>query len=461
MDEQRRREHHFYVSTAKFVFYHPQHGIVPVRDPIGLDDAKRYGLVPLIIYGVTIPSVPIRWLTFSPITQQLPLGQVLQTAWSHADGLRGVPDVVRVNRHLAQSDPRLATALAPFGVQLELADSKDKSLGASLRSAQDAARQLWRRHTATGPTIEEAVDALCKDAQADHDFSARLEPRRLSNRKLEDRIDQWLSLPLRQPASIAVESTPWEAGSWLSSWASPLPPDRPRYFYHDGFNRKPWLLTGNAPSDDSDENDSEPIEYEHDNAAEIAKNLVACWPNSAKDIAATAGTTLRQFQWYISGQNPLDHLTHFDLKTILGIEYDERSGQYTAAGPHVLIAKSPKAIEYIYQDVSGGGDACPCEIAPSQGLADPSWRYVLVNTYGSPPSIIMAPRGAAITERLPKLLLNYQGIRIVSLPLYRDIVTTCARACQSPEDNVREMSDFAMRYAREWSDCMWLPGQSL
>lgn len=457
MEEQSKREHHFYVSTAKFVFHHLQHGIVAVRDPIGLDDAKRYELAPLIIYGLTVPGLPIRWLTFSQINQHLPFSQVLQMAWSNAEGLRGLPDVVCVNRHLAQSDPTLATNLARFGVQLEIADSKDKFLPASLRSAQDVARQLWRRHTPIGSSIDDAIEALCKDAQADHDFSTRRDPRGLSNRNLEHQIEQWLSLPMRPPASIAFEGPDWKAGPWLSSWESSLPPDRPRYFHLDSFDGKAWLLLGNAPIDNSNEDDEAPIEYGYDDAAEIAKNLVTCWPNSPKEVAMAVGTTLRQLQWFLSEQSVLDRSMRFKLEDLLGIEYDERLGCYTAAGPYVLIARKPKAVEYIYQEISDGGNASPCEIVPAQGAADPSWRYVLINAYGSPPSIIMAPRGTSIADRLPELILNFVGVRIVPLPLYRDVVTTCARACHTPQANAREMNDFARRYAQQWADRVWLP----
>ena len=81
----------------------------------------------------------------------------------------------------------------------------------------------------------------------------------------------------------------------------------------------------------------------------------------------------------------------------------------------------------------------------------------MINAHSTPPTLVMAPRGEAITERLPDLLMNYEGIRAVSPALYRDVVTTCARACQAPEANAREMRDFAKRYEREWVDCAWLP----
>lgn len=452
------REHHFYVSIAKFLFHHPQYGIVVVRDPIRLADAKQRGLDPIMLYGVTVAGLPIRWLTFSTIIQRKSLRKVLLTAWKEAEGLRGMPDVLRVNRYVAQADPELVADLARIGVRLEVADAKDKAVPASLRSAHDASRWLSRRHDPVDLSLAASVEALCLDAHADHDWLASRSPRGLSNRKLEHSIAQWLNLPMRQPPSVRLENLEWETGSWLSSWETALPPDQPRQFSHSGHGRRTWLLLGEDRSEDTDDDDDEfPAYEEHDNTAEIAKHLVACWPNTPKEIAAAAGITLRQLQWFTSERATLDKSTHYDLRHLLGIEYDERMGGYAPAGPYVLIARKAQAIEAIYHEISGGGDACPCELVPAQGQADPSWRYALINAHSTPPTIVMASRGDAIAERLPDLLLNYEGIRPVSPAFYRDVITTCARACLTPRANVLEMTEFAKRYEQHWINSAWLP----
>ncbi|WP_259664576.1 hypothetical protein [Rhizobium binae] len=451
------REHHFYVSTAKFLFHHPQHGIVAVRDPIRLADAERHGLSPIVLYGLTVAGLPIRWLTFSSTKQHASLRDVLLTAWRNAEGLRGLPDILRVNRYVAQSDPTLAAAIAKIGVRLEVADAKDKTVPASLRSAQDASLWLSKRHDPIDPSLAASVEALCRDAHDDHDWRAGRGPRGLSNRKLEDNIERWLELPMRTPADILLDKADWEAGPWLSAWETSLPPDQSRYFSHDGFTGRIWLLSGEDPSEDVDDDDDITAYDGYDNVPEIAKNLVACWPNPPKEIAAAAGITLRQLQWFISERCTLDRSAHFDLERLLGIDDDERMGGYTSAGPYVLIARKAQAVEAVCLEISGGGDARPCEIVPAQGQADPSWRYVLINAFGRPPTLVMAPRGEAITERLPELIINYEGIRPVAPTFYRDVVSTCARACLTPEANVREMRNFAQRYEREWVDCAWLP----
>ncbi|MBB4245299.1 MULTISPECIES: hypothetical protein [Rhizobium] len=313
-----------------------------------------------------------------------------------------------------------------------------------------------KKHDPVDPSLAASVEALCRDAHKDHDWRAGRGPRRLSNRKLEN-IERWLELPMRTPPSIPLEDVDWEVGPWLSSWEISLPPDRPRYFHHDNLCGRTWLLSGEEPLGDMDDDDEFPAYEEHDNTAEIAKNLVACWPNPPKEIAATVGVTLRQLQWFLSERSSLDRTARYDLSRLLGVAYDERMGGYTPSGPYVLIARKAQALDAIYQEISGAGDACPCELVPAQGEADPSWRYVLINAYGTPPTVVMARRGEAIAERLPDLIMNYEGIRPVSPTFYRDVVTTCARACQTPQANVREMTEFAKRYERHWIDCAWLP----
>jgi len=451
------REHHFYVAIAKFLFHHPEHGIVSVRDPIKIKDAEHYGLSPLILYGLTVAGLPVRWLTFTPVDQPRAFRDVLQEAWRDAEGLRGRPDILRINRHLATASPELLRDMAKIGVQVEVTDAREKSLPASLRSAQDSSRWLLRKHDGKDSSLAGSIQALCRGAKDDHDFCVRNIHRGVSSRKIKDRIQQLLALPVQVPVPTVPGGLDWEPGPWLSSWETSLPPDQPRYLNLDGFDGSTWLLTGEKAPEDIVEDDDFWADSDYDNAAEIAKNLVACWPNPPAEIAGCAGITLRELQWFTSGKAPLDRHARFDLEVLLGIEYDESMGRYVGAGPYVLKAHKPLALKEVYEGLSKGGDASPCEIVPYQGAADPSWRYVLISTFGNPPSIVMAPRGAKITERLPDLLLNYAGTTSVSPEFYRDVVSTCALACREPAANIREMKDFVKRYEDRWSDCVWQP----
>lgn len=136
---------------------------------------------------------------------------------------------------------------------------------------------------------------------------------------------------------------------------------------------------------------------------------------------------------------------------------DERSGYLTARGPYVLIARKPQALEAVYTEISHGGDANPWELLPSTGAADPSWRYILINTYGAPPSFVMVPRGDRIADRLDDLILNFAGPLSVARAFYQDVVKTCARACRRPEANIASMTEFVRRHERHWTDRAWQP----
>jgi hypothetical protein len=451
------REHHFYVSVAKFLFLHPEHGVVSVRDPIRLKDAQRYGLSPILLYGLTVPGLPIRWLTFTSVGEPRAFRDVLLEAWGKAEGLRGLPDILRVNRHLAAASPHLARDMSEIGVQVEVADAREKSHPASLRSAQHYSRWLPRRHDGNDPSITDAIEALCRDAQHDHDYHIRDGHRGLHGPGVEDRIQRWLALPAKEPVPTGDRGLDWEPSPWLSSWEASLAPEQPRYFDISGFHDSTWLLTGEkAPEDIVDDADLW-ADNDYDNGAEVARNLVACWPNPPVEIARCVGLSLRELQWFISGKAHLDPRVRCDLEKLLGIEYNEDMSTHVGASPCVLVAKRSPAVKAVYESISGGGDACPCEVVPSQGPADPSWRYVLINPYGKPSSVLVAPRGAAITERLPDLLLNYAGITFVSKNFYRDLVSTCSKASRDPSANIREMRAFVKRYKECWANGYWQP----
>jgi len=210
------REHHFYVAIAKFLFHHPEHGIVSVQDPIKIKDAERYRLSPLILYGVTVAGLPIRWMTFTPTEQPRAFRDVLLEAWCKADGLRGQPDTLRINRHFAKASPELIEDMATIGVRVEVADTKEKSLPASLRSAQDSSRWLLRKHDGKDQSLG-PIQALCRYAQYDHDFRIKDGHRGVSNREVEDRIQRWLTLPAQVPEPTMTGELDWEPGPWLSS----------------------------------------------------------------------------------------------------------------------------------------------------------------------------------------------------------------------------------------------------
>jgi hypothetical protein len=57
-------------------------------------------------------------MTFTPVDQPRPVREVLSDAWRNAEGLRGRPDILRINRHLATANPERVRDMAKIGVQV-------------------------------------------------------------------------------------------------------------------------------------------------------------------------------------------------------------------------------------------------------------------------------------------------------------------------------------------------------
>jgi hypothetical protein len=454
--DQVSREHFLYVAVARFVFLHPKHGVVSVRDPIRLAEAEQLGLSPLLIYGLNVADLPLRWMTFSTVDDPKPILTVLQEAWSHAVGLRGLPDTLRVNRHLASASPGLASDLAKIGVHLSITDTADKTHPAALRTAQDAARWLLDRSRGESAGKDPLL-ALIENAAHDHRYDSQGGAISTAPAKARPQIERWLSLPVREAGSLPIEGMDWTPGKWLYPQEASIPPKQPRYFQTDGFGGRVWLFTGQGHDVDQTEADEDPIDDGREELAALARNLVECWPNGPAEIATAVGITLRQLQWFISGRADLDQNVRHRLERLLGIGVDERSGYLTTLGPYVLIARKPQALDAISTEISHGGDANPWELLPRTGAADPSWRYILINTYGSPPSFVMVPRGDRIADRLDDLILNFAGPLSVARSFYQDVVATCARASLSPDANISSTTEFARRHEQHWTDRVWQP----
>jgi hypothetical protein len=221
----------------------------------------------------------------------------------------------------------------------------------------------------------------------------------------------------------------WAPGSWLSSWEVNLPPvSKPRYFSDDSRDKTIWLLTGSAS--DASEDDQEEDESDEDQGwadeddsttVELAKDLVACWPNSAAEIAHGIGTTARDLKWFLDDKAGLDEVALSKLRSVLGIERTEEG--HEASGPCVLVAADVHAAARIFQ-----------------------------RPFGGKLNIMMFERGSKAADRLnDKAFNNFEGLRKVSGKLYRDVVATCARASLSPLANLKEMRGFEERHADDFS----------
>lgn len=429
------REHYLSVAIAKFAFRHAKYGIVFVRDPITLAEAAKHGLAPLVIYGLTPKGLPLRHIAFAAADRPDSICTFLQRAWREVSVLRGRPDVLRVNRHVASACPGLAEALKRAGVALVVTDGADKKFSASMRNIQDQAMKVGWRIRDVPVTSIETLNAVAAGWSGQY-----------AGREVDENTQRWLAMPI-VPLDVDLPDLPWKTGAWLHAWEATLPPAQPRYCYQgDG---AVWLITGQPDNPTgADPGDDGGVEADHcvpiDNAASKAKLMVDAWPNPPVEIARAIDVTARELQWFLSEKDTLDD-HRFELLALLGVEYIADYGEYEATGPCVLTATNRRRIQAAYDELSHGGDLqFAFEAVPDKGPADPSWRYLVFMACGGLPNIIMVPRGGDV-ERDQKNFLNFTGIRAISIDLYRDIVATSARACLNPTENVSAMMTFARR----------------
>lgn len=448
------RDHQFYVAISKYLFIHDEYGVVEVRDPIRLDEARTYGLSPLILYGLTVAGLPIRWSTYSALKEPRDLAEVLNEGWSLAPGLKGLPDRLHVSRHLFEAAPSLEN-LSKFGISLVVADNKEKSLPAAMRATQDAAHSLgWRLQRVSGGnnTLNDLIVAALEDHQRDE----RYPPWQHKPLAMQAKGRAWSALEPRNMNLDRSMQIDWTSGKWLHSWEATVPPSIERMFHirADGVGARSLvssrLYAVMNEGDDSDSNgafdSADYIDDFRDNRAELLKDMLLNWPNSAADVAKDAGITAKELKWLTSGKKLFDDLPNHSLTDILSIAYDEYVGEYNIQGPCVLIANHGTALERTYITFTHGGDAEPCEVVPSSGPADPSWRYFIVNGCGMRLCVVMAPRGERITGRMGNLLFNFSGVVAIPTDIYHDFVASCGRACRSPSANSPEMEDLEERH---------------
>ena len=446
------RVHWFSVAIARHVFAHSDFGIVFARDPFDLTTAERYGLRPIIVYSVTVAGIGLRHLAFAPAGEPSSFLTVLQDLWRTSPALRGRPDVLKVSRNVERACPELADSMNKLGVQLTVADGKDKQFSAVLRYTHKAVLELfWSISVSKGTTLT-SIAALntAASSKAESDARYRAQGQHRSGREAAEQAQAWMALPVRPLTGTLTHDVPWLGGKWLHAWENDLPPvsalkmldaNGVKFMVHD----EEQIL---------DEDEFLPEDF-YDSAKKV-KLLVANWPNPPVEIAKALGISLRELNWFAGAEAALDQRIRTRLLSMLGVGKRNFHSYYDCVGPCVLVARSP-SITKAYEDLSCGGDLkFSFEALPCKGLADPSWRYLVFGAHGQQISIIMVPRGSAIASRMDKTsFMNFRGSQEVPAHIYQDIIASCARACLHPQDNRKEMMAFSDRFEKHASAINW------
>lgn len=440
------REHHLYCAIAKYCFLHTKRGITFVRDPLSIASAKRYGLEPLILYGVSAAGTSLKWIMLSTMDSPLSFSTVLEEAWKSAAPLRGKPECIRVNRYLNESCPQLKGSLANIGVELLVADAKDKLTPTSLRSAQEEVLHIGWRDSLNPelPTVSEFNAAALAQLKDDVTIFSSW-PRGSKERTAFQQ--EWLALPIAAYAEKMVDSGEWSKGPWLSTWEKTLPPGETARVFNNSSEKSSWLFASSVSGEDSDDEDFFP---QGDDLPRVAKVIADCWPTSLVELGKAIGSTQKDLKWFFNQKGNLVSSQRNALIAVLGLELDDSYQSYEADFPRVLVASSPRKVIAAYDQISHGGDLrFSFEAVPARKAADPSWRYLVIASCGGHPTLIMFPRGSACADKMDSAhLINFNGVETVTDELYQGIVQTCAQACKSTADNVPAAIDFCRRWGK-------------
>ena len=439
---------HFYVAISKYLYMHAKYGIVHAIDPIGTSEAAKYDLKPVFLYGMTVPTLPIRWFSYTPADAPRSLEDFLLDGLTKGKGLRGRPDILLVSKGLALASPVFIENMARIGIHVQTAGPKEKSLYASEVAAQKLSIRSFPCHLERTELPVPSLDDLCKTACENHNYQIQSDSGFSSEGPvIRERIKSWLSLPMRPVELGASKVMDWTAGPWLSSWENALPPERERFFQTSG--NQVILRTGNERDyfGEDGEELGEDDEFEYgddfvsDNVAELTQWIIQSSNHTAAQFAKHIGIGTKELNWFIAGKYNLPDKKRRVLLRFLGLSMNDY--EYEVSQPYVFIANKMAAIAGLYNNISHGGDDSPLEIIPANGPADPSWRYAIFNVEFYSSIVVMFPRGEKITDRMEEILFNFRGEYKVKPDFFNKLVAACAKACSSPERNIPTMTKFS------------------
>jgi hypothetical protein len=342
----------------------------------------------------------IGWLSFSPLAKPRPLLEVLTEAWEKSDALRGRPDILCISESLAEASPTLSNNLAKLSVSLETLRN-DHSLASTLGVAQKRTDEVMysidSSSCAGQDDIGDPIEFLNRTFLNWH--NGKLQRSLISAYlNVENIIHRWLALPRLDITPLEIPQMDWTPGKWLSSWEASVPKIQSGHFKK--YENRPFTRFC------SDIKEDPRIKSDADECRHI-KDIIACWPNSADEIAESIGVTPTAFKRVTKRNQLFDDELTMKLEVTLGMKYNIYEPYYTAQGPHVLVARKAPAVERVHSELTSYQEFSSYEVLPAKGQADPSWRYIVLKPSQDLPSFLMVPRGSKIMDSLSKSIFRY------------------------------------------------------
>lgn len=445
--------HQFSIQLSKFVFLDGSGHIVVMRDGVRADDAIASGLTPLLLYGLAVEGLPIRYGRTAPLASPMPYRRFLREAW--LANPQGLPDVLKIGARFLDSLLGLSDLTDHLGITLAVAAGNDRSYNANQfvlnDSLQNAAYSaLWACERRGNPTASPRAEDMFKDDPSGYVNWGRglwgVEPPAVVARYREYLARQPRQAPSPPDLELPVDPD-FTPGAWLYGNQKSLPPRTPREV-RALIYRKP---AADDAIDEAAETDSEDTDLDSDSpdldddegktswAHEEMATLAKCWPVPLSQLAKAAGARTQELKWFLQGREALPYDAHQQLQVEMGVFESERfyyeddgSAAPSIEGDFVLTAPADQAnaLRRVFDELAHGGDQeFSYEFIPEHGRADPSYRFLVMECDGL--HIIAVPRGGKSAALLDNGgLINFGGLLSVDPALYADVVKVWVQTTQ-------------------------------
>ncbi|MDO9236176.1 MAG: hypothetical protein Q7U28_09125 [Aquabacterium sp.] len=347
------------VSFAKDVGLNMRGGVTSFEsDRISRESA---GLKPLLVYSVVAPCYSVMARMLVDAATPIPISQFLSQAWSSEYQL-SMPQRLEAEAALLASDQGFVNWAQSQGVACSPAASS-KSLRAFARSPQNL---QW---SVTWPSLDNEGKP-----------APRLE---IANRSLlnYDTFSITTSNAFRKSMD-ALTFDAWMArerrfikGSWTADdWNPACMVEKPKAV------PKPHLAVLRRNEED------EPLYIPG------LKELVTMWPGGRRAFFHDLNVTAGDFDHWVAGRAHLPIDTPREVLAKAGAFYDSRYGEYVLGGGQLLVARTAKAVDCVYTELSHGGDLeFSFEVVSPPGEEIPM-RVLVFAPYGDHTSLILFPK---------------------------------------------------------------------
>lgn len=365
---------HLSILQLKSVFLSDDVRAIVVNGGLHPDDAVQYGLSPLVAVTLSIPRSGFHWQKVYRADQPIPLAKALHEAWTEFEPLRGLPDVLYVDRELLKAFPMrdLLTEIDQESVIVEVSAEGGRSFGASKKEAQkilevrlafssdDAEEEIDREQHLLAAMNKSVLE--CYRFRYDHNLAAPYPLRELVLQEMKSR-------PMRRPG---------RPSSWpelqLNEWnlkpaaaVSRIAEDQSLFIRHQK-RWVTWLDVGyeTPPETATPDEDGRGCYLPQKDkgylwAFEFAglKHTIEALPYPS-ELLINETISSERLKSFLAGREALLEGDALNLEREL-----RRMGL-------VLMPRNPKAFDEVFNFMSGGGDVSRCcEIVGNPQLPRP------------------------------------------------------------------------------------------